>query len=316
MLKPEGIGKGRSRIIIDDEINKDTIIDVLQKAMKIHTKNVQEMQYLIDYYKGQQTILSRENPYASDINNKVVLNYAFSSVRDIVGYTFGKDAEIIQRKIKYKEDIEKLSDIFGYENSSIADTEAATMSAITGMGYVSTLPSEELDSDYMPDIPIKINSLDVLTTFVIQSARIGNPTRMSCTYWSDDNYTYFTCFTDTQCFNVRTKGKAGTISTITKDNAVEELPNIMGLNPITLVQNNAFLMGDFEVAITVLDALNQIASDSVNDVENVIKSLLVVINAELEDGAGDEIKKNRILELVGNPRTRKCRCKIHISTIR
>ena len=98
MLKPEGIGKGRKRIIIDDEINKDTIIDVLQKAMKIHTKNVQEMQYLIDYYKGQQTILSRENPYASDINNKVVLNYAFSSVRDIVGYTFGKDAEIIQRK--------------------------------------------------------------------------------------------------------------------------------------------------------------------------------------------------------------------------
>ena len=60
---------------------------------------------------------------------------------------------------------EKLSDIFGYENSSIADTEAATMSAITGIGYVSTLPSEELDSDYMPDIPIKINSLDVLTTF-------------------------------------------------------------------------------------------------------------------------------------------------------
>ena len=75
-----------------------------------------------------------------------------------------------------------------------------------------------------------------------------------------------------------------------------------------MIQNNAFLMGDFEVAITVLDALNQIASDSVNDVENVIKSLFVVINAELEDGAGDEIKKNRILELVGNPRTRKCRC--------
>lgn len=308
MLKPEGIGKGRKRIIIDDEINKDTIIDILQKAMKIHTKNVEEMQYLIDYYKGQQTILNRENPYASDINNKVVLNYAFSSVRDIVGYTFGKDAEIIQRKIKYKEDIEKLADVFGYENSSIADTEAATMSAITGISYISTLPSEELDSDYMPDIPIKINSLDVLTTFVVQSARIGNPARMSCTYWSDDKFTYFTCFTDTQCFYIRTKGKAEAISSRTKDNIVIEVSNIIGLNPISMVQNNAFLMGDFEVAITVLDALNQIASDSVNDVENVIKSLLVVINAELEDGAGDEIKKNRILELVGNPRTRKCRC--------
>ena len=79
------------------------------------------------------------------------------------------------------------------------------------------------------------------------------------------------------------------------------VPNIIGLNPINVIQNNGFLMGDFEVAISVLDALNQIASDSVNDVENVIKSLLIIINAELEEGASDKVKKNRILELVGNP---------------
>lgn len=308
MLKPAGIGEGRKRIIIDDEINKDTIISVLQKAMTIHLQNAQEMKFLIDYYKGKQKILTRENPYSSDINNKVVLNYAFSSVRDIVGYTFGKDAEIIQRKIKFKDDIETLADIFNYENSSIADTEAATLAAITGIGYEATLPSEELDSDYMPDIPIKINSLDVLTTFIIQSAKIGNPTRMSCTYWCDDKYTYFTCFTDTQCFYIKAKGVSGTISSKSKENEIVEIPNIIGLNPITLVPNNGFLMGDFEVAITVLDALNQIASDSVNDVENVIKSLLVIINAELEEGSADNIKKNRILELVGNPRIRKCRC--------
>ena len=56
------------------------------------------------------------------------------------------------------------------------------------------------------------------------------------------------------------------------ENEINVVPNIIGLNPISMIQNNAFLMGDFEVAITVLDALNQIASDSVNDVENVIKS--------------------------------------------
>ena len=117
MLKPAGIGKGRKRIIIDDEINKDTIIKVLQKAMTTHLQNVQEMEYLIDYYKGKQTILTRENPYASDINNKVVLNYAFSSVRDIVGYTFGKDAEIIQRKVKYKEEIESSFTTLFYVNT-------------------------------------------------------------------------------------------------------------------------------------------------------------------------------------------------------
>lgn len=297
------VGNGRKRIIFEDEINRDTIIEVLQKAMTIHLQNQKEMQYLIDYYKGKQSILNRANPYASDINNKVVLNYAYSSVRDIVGYTFGKDAEITQRKFKSKEDVETLSDIFNYENSSIADTEAATMAAITGIGYQSTLPTEELDSDYMPDIPIKINSLSPLTTFVVQSAKIGNPIRLSCTYWTDLNgkYTYFTAFTDTECYHIRAKAN-GTMASIIGDNEIlDVIPNIIGLNPISMIQNNAFLMGDFEIAITVLDALNQIASDSVNDVENVIKSLLVVINAELEDGASKDIKENRILELVGNP---------------
>lgn len=300
MLKPEGIGKGRKRIIIDDEINENTIIQVLKKALTIHNQNVQDMKYLIDYYKGTQTILDRVNPYASDINNKVVLNYAYSSVRDIVGYTFGKDAELTQRKINKKEDVETLSDIFNYENSSIADTESATFAAITGIGYESTLPSEEVDSDYMPDVPIKINSLDVLTTFVIQSAKIGNPARLSCTYWDDgDKYTYFTAFTDNDVYFIKTKG-IGCFSSIDNETEVKVMNNIIGLNPINMIQNNAFLMGDFEVAITVLDALNQIASDSVNDVENVVKSLLVILNAELEEGAEKKIKENRILELVGN----------------
>lgn len=301
MNKPETIGNGRKRIIIDDEINKNTIVKVLKKAMTIHLQNVQDMKYLIDYYKGKQTILDRANPYASDINNKVVLNYAFSSIRDIVGYTFGKDAELTQRKVKNREDIERLADIFNYENSSIADTEAATFAAITGIGYEGTLPSEELDSDYMPDIPIKINSLDVLTTFAIQSARIGNPIRLTCTYWTDnDKYTYFTAFTDEEIYYIKTKA-IGNFAGIDKNTEVNVVPNILGLNPISMIQNNNFLMGDFEVAITVLDALNQIGSDSVNDVENVIKSLLVIINAELEEGASNDIKKNRILELVGNP---------------
>lgn len=303
MTKPEGIGKGRKRIFDDREINRSSIIEILKDAMIIHEQNVADMKYLINYYKGQQTILDRVNPYASDINNKVVLNYAYSSVRDIVGYTFGKDAEITQRKIEFKEDIEKLSDIFNYETSSIADTEAATMAAITGVGYESTLPSDEIDSDFMPEVAIKINSLNPLNTFVIHSARIGNPVRLSCTYWVDSKgeYTYFTAFTDTECYYIKSKAN-GTLAGIIGENEIQDVvPNIIGLNPINIIENNMFLMGDFEIAITVLDALNQIASDSVNDVENVIKSLLVVINAELDENAGEDIKKNRILELVGNP---------------
>lgn len=294
------VGKGRRRIFDDREITRDNIIQILFDALNVHRLNVIDMKYLIDYYKGQQNILNRQAPSTSDINNKIVLNYANSSVRDIVGYTFGKPIQIIPRKTKFRKDIKILSDILEYENSSTKDNEVATFASICGLSYLCTLPSKELTSDYMPDIPISINGLDVLTTFVIHSSKIGNPVRLSCTYWTDKKNTYFTVFTDTQIFYIKSEGN-GTLSS-TRNEIIEDV-NLLGLNPIQLVQNNAFLMGDFEVAITVLDALNQIASDSVNDVENVIKSLLVIINAELDGQETNKIKKNRILELLGAPGT-------------
>ena len=294
------IGKGRRRIFDDREITKESLIQILFDALNIHRINVKDMEYLLDYYKGQQDILKRTAPSTSDINNKVVLNYAHSSIRDIIGYTFGKPIQFIPRKTKYKEEIEKLSDIFEYENASTTDNEVATFAGICGIGYMCTLPSKKLSSDNMPDIPISINNLDVLTTFVIQSSSIGHPVRLSCTYWTDKKYTYFTVFTDQQIFYIKSEGN-GTLSS-TRNEIVEDV-NILGLNPIQIVENNNFLMGDFEVAISVLNALNQIASDSVNDVENVIKSLLVIINSELEDGTTEDVKKNRILELLGAPGT-------------
>ena len=154
------IGKGRKRIIIDAEINRNTILDVLQKAWAIHLLNVNDMKYLIDYYKGTQDIEERQSSYTSGINEKVTLNYAYSSVRDIVGYTFGKPTQLIQRKVKNRKDLEKIADILEYENSSLADHETATLTAITGVGYLCTLPTEEVLSDYMPAVPVKINSLD------------------------------------------------------------------------------------------------------------------------------------------------------------
>lgn len=291
------IGKGRRRIFDDREITRDNIIQILFDALNIHRLNVADMKFLLNYYKGQQNILKRTAPSTSDINNKVVLNYAHSSIRDIIGYTFGKPIQFVPRKTKYKKEIEKLSDIFEYENASTTDNEVATFAGICGIGYLCTLPSKQLNSDNMPDIPISINNLDVLSTFVIQSSSIGHPVRLSCTYWTDKKFTYFTIFTDTQIFYIKSAGN-GTLSA-TRNEVIEDI-NILGLNPIQLVENNNFLMGDFEVAISVLDALNQIASDSVNDVENVIKSLLVIINSELE-GNTDDIKKNRVLELLGAP---------------
>jgi SPP1 family phage portal protein len=300
------VSLGRKRIIIEKEITRDNLIDVLIKAMSIHNDNVQDCKFLIDYCKGKQPILDRlsaDAGYNSSINNKTVINYAWSSVRDIVGYTFGTNIQYNPTTGDYRKDIDEIARILNYEGNSLADHESSTFASICGVGYLCMLPSDELLSDYMPDIPLIDASLDPLKTFCIQSARVGNPTLMSVTYYDDEEYTYFSCYTDTDIYYIKCKG----VGTLLKGQEMQIAwqRNPIGLNPITMVQNNAFLMGDFEVAIGVLDAINQLASDTLNDVENVIKSLLVVINAELTDDTVSQVKKNRILELVGGENNNK-----------
>lgn len=298
--------RGRKRIIIEKEITRENITEVLMEALEIHNCNVEDEKFLIDYYKGEQPILKRSNEdagYNNSINNKVSINYAYSSVRDIVGYTFGKATQYQATTNKYRKDVDEIGRILTYEGNSLADHEASTFASICGVGYLCMLPSNELLSDYMPDIPLIDRSLDPLTTFVVQSAKIGNPTIMSVTYYTDQYNTFFNCYTDTKIYYVQCKGNLSL--TIGSDVRVVEQENPIGLNPITMVQNNAFLMGDFEVATSIFDAINQLASDTLNDVENVIKSLLVVINAELSDDVVDKVKKNRILELVAGGQNAK-----------
>ena len=82
--------KGRKMIFTNhDVINDETIVSVMNHALKTHRENRMDIEYLLNYYKGEQTILNREKQVRPDVNNQVVINYAQQTTRDIVGYTFG-----------------------------------------------------------------------------------------------------------------------------------------------------------------------------------------------------------------------------------
>ena len=295
------IGDGRKQIIIEKEINRNTLLDILSEAMSIHQANVADFKYLIKYYKGKQDILNRSSEsagYNSKINNKAVINYAYSSSRDIVGYLFSKSTQYICRDTNRRKEVEEIANLFNYENGALVDHEAATFASITGLSYLFTLPSKELLSDYMPDIPVINYAPDIMTTFVIHSARVGNPAVMAVMYYTDKENTYYTCYTDTTIYKFTCKGNYS--FNINPNMAIDiiEEPNPVGMIPVVMVKNNQFMLGDFEVAISVLNAINQLASDTLNDIENVIKSLLVVIGAEITGKVVDKVKQNRILNLL------------------
>ena len=288
----EKIHYGRQRIILDyQEVTPDNLFEVMSKVLPIHKQNAQDCDYLINYFLGDQDILDRTGVYTNNINNTTVVNYAFPITREIVGYTFGNGVELLQRDMKYQEDVSKLSDIYTYEFSYYVDICSAIYASICGLGYQITLPSKDITKDMTPDIPIVYDYLDPRYTFVVQSTEIGNPVILSG-YFIKNKLTgkwEYTCYT----------GKYKFTFNYGEPKSLRTSVNILGINPISMVENSLFLTGDWEQAIAVMNASNMVASDSLNDIEGTIKALLVIIGAEFDNDDEDakRIKEKRILTL-------------------
>lgn len=288
----EDLNYGRQRIILNyDEVTPQNVLEVLEEALEIHEENKSDCEYLIDYYLGKQDILNRTESKTSTINNQVVANYAYPITREIVGYTLGKPIELAPINMDRAEDVENLNKYYNYEEQYVVDTTASTYASVCGVGYYITLPSDEITKDNTPELPIVSAGLDPRYTFVVQSTNITNPQIMSCHYVELEDSTVYTCYTNNYKF------------VITDMEKVETFTNPIGYDPITMLENAVFLTGDWEQAISVMNASNLIASDSLNDIEGTIRSLLVISGAEFDEDDDKmtetlkTIKQNRLLTL-------------------
>ena len=297
---------GRRRIYTNQEaITRENVLTVLQESLKTHEENVREIQYLEDFYLGKQEISRTIGNDVGEADNRLVLNFAQTIVRDIVGYTFGKDIEYIANKETYVKDVETICNSLRYENASLIDVKTANYLSICGVGYQIVLQGKDF-ADPSPEIGISIDNLKPQNTFAVHSYAMGNPIIMTCNYAKIDNAsTIYYVYTDDTEFVITANGD---------EYEIKEKKHLLGGNPISYFENNEFLTGDFETVLSLLDAINKVSSDSVNDVENFVHSLLVFTNASLGENDVEKkktlksIKENRTIELL-SPKGLPCDAK-------
>lgn len=290
--EPPKIHYGRQRIVLDyEEVTAENFKEVFGKAKPFFESNKTDCTYLINMFLGDQDILERPAPNTSNINNKTVVNYAFPITREIVGYTFGNPFELVQKNNDKQKAVQLLSDYLNYKDNFAIDISSAIYASICGFSYQITLPSTDISKDNTPEAPIIMDALDPRHTFVVQSTAVGNPQILSCMEIvdSDDNVIKYIAFSNKYKFVWSGK----------QDDNVEVTANPTELDPITMVENSLLLTGDWEQAIPVMNALNQITSDSLNDIEGSIKSLLVILGTEIENPETTltNIKDKRLLSI-------------------
>lgn len=271
---------GRKNIMTDaTEITDDNVVQELEKAMTIHTFNRGEIEYLWNYYRGKQPILTRTKDVRPEICNKIVENRANEIVSFKVGYLCGEPIQYIGRNgdDTVSTGISQLNEMMFSENKPVQDKEIVEWQMICGTAFRLVLPDEPIDED---DAPFEMSTLDPRDSYVVYSSEVGKKPKMGVKYWTDEyGQNTYSVYSDKKFWKI----KDGKI--------IKTESHGLGMIPIFEYPANNSKQGAFEIVLPLLDELNNIASNRMDGIEQFIQSFVKFINCDVDKDTFAELKE-------------------------
>lgn len=279
---------GREPIYTDvPAVTAENLLDVLQKAFKVHTLNRSDIDYLYNYYKGKQPILERTKEFRKDICNVVVENHANEIVSFKTGYLMSNAIQYVSRDsdVRNVDAVDALNKYMQAASKASCDRVLAEWFAICGVAYRIVLKRDDAEGGDVN--PIMAYNLDPRNTFVVYSSGIGHEPMLGVSYVQhEDGSVILSCYTKTEYFKV---GYPATVGLNGMGAIQEHTEHILGDIPIIEYLQNPARLGAFETVLTQLDALNIISSNRLDGVEQFIQSILVTKGIDLIDDSGEKI---------------------------
>lgn len=263
---------GRNVIYTDEwDITSDNVVEVLKKALEVHDKNSKDINYLYQYYKGKQPVLDRQKEVRPEINNKIVENRANEIVAFKVGYLMGEPVQYVSRtnEESYAEGLKLLNEYVFAEDKASKDKELAEWFTICGTAYRMILPDDEGVED--DESPFEIYTLDPRFSFVVYHSGLGNKPVMGVKYIKRSD--------DKKVYSIYTREK---YYELLDETITSVLDNPLGAVPIIEYPLNSARLGAFEVVLPLLDAINEVASNRLDGVEQFIQALMMFKGVDID----------------------------------
>jgi len=279
----------------------------LNRILPLHFENRNDIAWLQDYHAGKHdAILNRVKTTRTDVNNKLVVNYAKSFTRDIVGYFLGKPIQYTNRKGKYRKQMENFTHALEAENKDLGDYQIAQDLSICGIGYRGTF----VEKTPINGTHLKLSYLDPMDTFIVYPTDPTQSFGYAVTMHSSagdqyglNSYLYFNAYTVRNQFDYKSEMSNG-IMPINGDSlelvSTKDI-SFGGMLPIEGYVNNMWRMGDWETEVSLMDALDTLASDGVNDIQQAVNSVLVAMGMELTQENFDNLSINGFLNVQNIP---------------
>lgn len=272
---------GRRKIYTDVlEITTKNVVDVLEKALSVHSENQSEIEYLWDYYCGKTPIFGKKKEVRESINHQISVNRANEIVTFKRGYGFGEPIQYIRRGTDedLTDDINKLNEYMFCEGKSAKDSKLAEWMFVCGLGMRMVLPGKDNDE------PFKIYTLDPRYSFVVRYNGLGEDVVMGVKFVTrNDNQKVYSIYTKDMYFEVVdgfvVKGEA----------------HALGDVPIYEYSVGESRVGSFEIALPILDAINEIESNRLDDVVQFVNSFLALLGGTINDETAKKLDEYKML---------------------
>ena len=268
------------RVITTDaiEITSGNIVAELNEAFNTHSLNRVEIEYLWNYFRGKQPILQRTKDVRPEICNKIVENRANEIVSFKVGYLCGEPIQYVGRNSDemVSQAIAELNEMMFSENKATQDKEVVEWQMICGTAYRLVLPDERGSED---DAPFEMNTLDPRDTFVVYSSEVGNKPVFAVKYRTDkQNRIIASVYTKDQYWK------------LIDNKIVENTAHALGMIPIFEYPANNARQGAFEIVLPLLDAINTVASNRMDGIEQFVQAFIKFINCDITAEDFKELK--------------------------
>ena len=271
---------GRKMITTDAVyVDDSNIVEELEKAMNTHTINREEIEYLWNYYRGNQPILIRKKKVRPEICNKIVENRANEIVSFKVGYLCGEPIQYIGRNSNdvVSTGVSQLNEMMFSESKDAQDKELVEWQMICGTAYRYVMPDNSFEID---DAPFELFTLDPRDTLVVRTNEIGNKPLFAVKYNTDEQ--------GQKTFSVYSSNNFWKI----KDGKIlHSEPHYLGMIPIFEYPANNARQGAFEIVLPLLDAINNVASNRIDGVEQFVQAFVKFINCDIDKEKFTELKE-------------------------
>lgn len=322
-----------------EELNATTVAQILADAIPVHLENARDEDYLHRYTKGEQPVLTRTKKNRPEICNKIVENHAYEIVEFKNGYCFGSpvtyvsrsDEELNRQKLQTQGKDGDLTPVKSGDNKvnklntlCLNDSKPKTDSLLgewvfeTGVAYKATFPLSQraMKRKEKSDPPFHTSVLDPRTTFCVYSTNMEQTKLLSCSYYrkhgaglSDtveivvytDEYVYKTSLPySVPVADGSDQSTSWSDIIVTGTTQFEVEKNPIGINPIVEYDGNPNRLGSFEPVLELLDALNEMASNRADGVEQFVQSFVKFINCDIDEESFTAMKELGAIKVSSN----------------